>query len=93
MFCEIISEVSGSGLPKDTEDFSSFFASHPIEAHVPRLTSFALHVLVADTVRCGVVCLDGCLPLRMANLDQSVRCEDGFSRVEKDSSHFSLGGA
>ena len=50
MFREIISEVSGSGSPKDTEHFLRFFASHPIKAHVPRLASLALHVIIAKAM-------------------------------------------
>ena len=68
MFCEIISEVSGSGSPKDTEYFVRFFASHPIEAHVPRLASLALHIIITYTIGSGVVRLDGRLPLRMTHL-------------------------
>ena len=93
IFCEVVGQVGGTGTPVDTEHLLRFLASHPKEAHVPRLASFAQHILVADTVRCGVVCLDGCLSLRMTRLDQSVSCEDGFSCVKEDCSHFSFGGA
>ena len=93
MFREVVGQVGGTGAPVNTEHLLRFLASHPKEAHVPRLSSFALYVLVADAVRCGVVCLDGCLSLRMAQLNQSVTCGDGFSRVEKDGSHLSFGGA
>ena len=69
MFGEIVSEVSGSGSPKDTEIVLRFFASHPIEAHVPRLASLALHVIITYTMRSGVVRLGGYLALRMAHMN------------------------
>ena len=93
MLCEVVGQVGGAGAPVDAEHLLRFLASHPKEAHVPRLASFALHVLVADAVRCGVVCLERCLSLRMAHLNQSVTFGDGFSRVEKYRSHLGFGGA
>ena len=69
VFREIIGKVSGSWAPVYAKHFLRFLASHPEEAHVPRLASLALHVLVIDTVRCGVIRLDGCLPLQMAHLN------------------------
>ena len=51
MFCELVGQVGGPGTPVDTEMFLRFFAPHPKEAHVPRLASFALHVLVAYAFR------------------------------------------
>ena len=83
MLREVVSQVGSAGAPIDTEHLLRFLASYPKEAHVPRLASFALHVVVADAVRCGVVYLDGCLSLRMAHLDQSVTCGDSFSCVKK----------
>ena len=50
MFGEIIGEVSCSGSPKNVEHFLRFVASHPIEAHVPRLASLALHVIIANAM-------------------------------------------
>ena len=90
IFFEIISEVSGSGSPIDAEHFLRFFASHPIKAHVPRLASLALHVIITYTMGSGVVRLDERLPLRMAHLNQRVTCWYGFSRVKKDSPHLCL---
>ena len=81
MLREVVGQVGSTGAPVNTENLLRFLASHPKEAHVPRLASFALHVAVADTVCCRVVCLDGCLSLRMTHIDQSVLCGDGFSRV------------
>ena len=81
VFREVVGQVGGTGTPVDTEHLLRFLASYPKEAHVPILASFALHVLVADTVHCRVVCLDGCLSLRMAHLDQSVPCRYGFSCI------------
>ena len=69
VFCEIIGEVSGSWSPIYAEHLLRFFTSHPIKAHVPRLASLALHVIVTYTMRSGVVSLDGRLPLRMAHLN------------------------
>ena len=93
MFREVVGQVGDTGAPVDTEHLLRFLPSHPKEAHVPRLASFALRVPVADTVHCIVVCLDGCLSLWMTHLDQIVTCGDGFSCVKKYCSHFSFGGA
>ena len=93
MLREVVDQVGDTGASLDTEHLLRFPASHPKEAYVPRLASFALHIVVADAVRCGVVCLDRCLSLRVAHLDQSVACGDGFSCVKKDCSHFSFSGA
>ena len=68
VFGEIIGEVSGSWSPVYAEHFLRFFTSHPIKAHVPRLSSLALHVVVTYTMRSGVVSLDGRLSLRTAYL-------------------------
>ena len=54
VFREIIGEVSGSWLAVYAEHFLRFFTSHPIKAHVPRLASLALHVIVTHTMRSGV---------------------------------------
>ena len=51
VFREIIGEVSGSWAPIYATHLLGFLASHAEEAHVPRLASLALHVLVTDTVR------------------------------------------
>ena len=69
MFCEITGAVSGSWLPVYAEHFLRFFTSHPIKAHVPRLASLTVHVIVTYTMRSGVVSLDGRLSLRMAHLN------------------------
>ena len=69
VFREIIGEVSSSWSPVYAEHLLIFFTSHPIEAHVPRLASLALHVIVTYTSRSGVVSLDGRLPSRMARLN------------------------
>ena len=69
VFREMIGEFSGSWSPVYAEHFLRFFTSHPIKAHVPRLASLALHVIVAYTMRSGVVSLDICLSLRMAHLN------------------------
>ena len=66
---EVVGNVGCTGTPVDTEHLLRFHASHPKEVHVPRLASFALHVLVAHTLRRRVVCLDGCLALRIRLLD------------------------
>ena len=81
MLCEVVGQVGGTGAPVDTEHILRFLTFHPKETHIPRLTSFTLDVLVADTARCGVVCMDGCLSLRMTHLDQSVSCGNDFSCV------------
>ena len=57
MLREVVGQVGGTGALVDTEHLLRFLASYPKEAYVPRLAFFALHVLVADTVRCRVVYL------------------------------------
>ena len=90
MFREIIGEVSSSWSPVYVEHFLRFFTSHPIKAYVPRLASLALHGIVTNTMRSGVVSLDGRLPMRMGHLNLCIAGWDGFSRVEKDSPHLCL---
>ena len=46
-----------------------FLASHSDAAHIPRLASRALHIVVADTIRCGVAHFDRCLTLQMAHFN------------------------
>ena len=81
MIREVVGQVGCTGAPVDTKHLLRFLASHPQEAHVPRLASFAFHFVVPYTVRCGFIRLDWCLPLRMAYLDQCVACGDGFSCI------------
>ena len=81
VFRELVGQVGSTGTPVDTEHLLRFLASHPKEAHVPRLASFALHVLVAYTFRCRVVRLDGCLILWVTHLNKSITCGDGFSCI------------
>ena len=65
----VVCQVSSSWAPVHAEHILGFLASHPEEAHVPRLASLALHVFVTYTVRSGVIGSDGCLALRMAHLN------------------------
>ena len=69
MFREIIGEVSSSWSPVYAEHFLRFFTSYPVKAHVPRLASLALHVIVTYIMHSGVVSLDGRLPLWMSHLN------------------------
>ena len=69
VFREIIGEVSGSWSPVYAEHFLRFFTSHPTKAHVPRIASIALHVIVTYTMRSGVVSLGGRLSFWMAHLN------------------------
>ena len=74
MFCEIIGEVSSSWSPVYTEHFLRFFTSHPIKAHVSRLASLALHVVVEHTVGYGIIGLKGYLALGVTHLDEGIPC-------------------
>ena len=64
-----VGQVGCTWAPIHAEHLLRFLALHPEEAHVPRLTLLALHVLVAHTLGCGVVRLDGCLALRVVHLN------------------------
>ena len=66
---EVVCQVSSSWAPVHAEHLLGLLASHPKEAHVPKLASPALHVFVTYTVRSVVVGLDGYLALRMADLN------------------------
>ena len=65
----VVAKVSCTWAPVHAEHLLGFSTSETEKAHVPRLASLALHVIVANTVRCGVVSLDVCLALRVAHLD------------------------
>ena len=87
---EVVCQVSSSWAPGHAQHLLRFLASHPKEAHVPRVVSVALHVIVTYTMHSGGVRLDGCLALRMAHLNSGITGWDGFSHIEKYSPLLSL---
>ena len=50
----VVRQVSSSWAPVHAEHLLVFLASHPKEAHVPRLDLLVLHVFVTCTVPCAV---------------------------------------
>ena len=65
-----ITGCKGNGLMLvHTEHLLGLSASWPEKTHVPGFALLELHVVVDNTVGCGVIGLDGCLSLRVAHLD------------------------